>query len=178
MLSPLWSHCFLNTPLEVLLTNQQMKKLLRDRPSCDQLPASFHGLSLWACLKVNRLHDRQLDDPSLNNRNCPEHYGRTNPFVEKGDVRQDGIFPKELFRKGARTFAFHLDSPRRQTERTSLNVSSEGYLPRWLHHSKQERPLSWSNGFNVFWMLHKFKLDGSFICWIEVLYNKLSLGIY
>lgn len=42
----------------------------------------------------------------------------------------------------------------------------------------RKRPLSWSNGFNVFLMLHKFKLDGSFICWIEVLYNKLSLGIY
>lgn len=41
----------------------------------------------------------------------------------------------------------------------------------WPHYSQQKRPLSWSDGFNVFRMLHKFKLDGSFICWIAALFN-------
>lgn len=67
-------------------------------------------------------------------------------------------------------FTFHLDS--HQTERTlGLMSHLKDIIMCWPHYSQQKRPLSWSDGFNVFRMLHKFKLDGSFICWIAALFN-------
>lgn len=69
-------------------------------------------------------------------------------------------------------FNFHLKSHQRQTERTlGLMSHLKDILMCWPHYSQQKRPLSWSDGFNVFRMLHKFKLDGSFICWIAALFN-------
>lgn len=69
-------------------------------------------------------------------------------------------------------FNFHLDSHQRQTERTlGLMSHLKDIIMCWPHYSQQKRPLSWSDGFNVFRMLHKFKLDGSFICWIAALFN-------
>lgn len=69
-------------------------------------------------------------------------------------------------------FTFHLDGHQRQTERTlGLMSHLKDIIMCWPHYSQQKRPLSWSDGFNVFRMLHKFKLDGSFICWIAALFN-------